>query len=439
MKGIRAGLLLLGLVGGGPEASAQAERPAVIVTDPRARAFRIAVQEFASSQGDVDPGRFRGELIGALEFSSVFSSLDPAAFLGPPATRELGDALPACADWSPIGADVLLEGILTHEGDSFVAEFRATDVVRCRAVLRKRYRGSGSEARDIARRIADDIVGAFTGTPGVASTEITFISDRSGNPEVYVMDADGSNARAATRDRALKGFPDWAPDGSSILYMSYQYQRAPHLFRIVRSGGLPAGRVLRNLEAGQSVYRGVYSPDGESIAAVVTVDGVADIFRVDADGRNLRRLTRSPAIDVSPTWSPDGRQIAFVSDRTGSPQLYVMDAQGERARRLTFDGGYNAAPAWSPDGRWIAYEARLQGQFDIWLIDPQGQVNTPVIDHPRSDENPAWSPDSRKIAFHSTRRGNSDIYVVDLDGNNLRRLTQGRGASKQPNWGPFPR
>jgi len=415
-----------------------AQRPKVVITESRVEAFRIAVQVFASSQSAVDPARFRTDLTGALEFSSIFKSIDPTAFLGPAVTPALNDAPPSCADWGPIGADALLEGVLALEGNELAVEFRAIDVVRCRTVLRKRYRGPPGEADKMARRIADDIVGAFTGTPGVASTEFTFISDRSGRPEVFVMNADGSDARATTRDRALKGFPDWAPDAASILYMSYQFRRSPHLFRIVRSGNRRPGRMLRDLDPSRSVYRGVYSPNGESIAAVITVDGAPDIFRTDADGTNLRRLTRNPAIDVSPTWSPDGSQIAFVSDRTGSPQLYIMDSSGERARRLTFDGGYNSAPAWSPDGRWIAYEARLKGQFDIWLIDPQGQVNAPLIDHPRSDEGPTWSPDSRKLAFHSARRGKPDLYIVDLDGKNIRRLTEGQGANKQPDWGPFP-
>lgn len=435
-RGLLVSALALGLAVTSLPASAQ--RPTVVITESRAEAFSIAVQEFASSQSAVEPARFRTDLVAALEFSSVFKSLDPAAFLGPAVTPALTDSPPACADWGPIGADALLEGALGLDGSELVVEFRAVDVVRCRAALRKRYRGPPAEADKMARRIADDIVGAFTGTPGVASTEFSFISDRSGQPEVFVMNADGSEARATTRDRALKGFPDWAPDAGSILYMSYQFRRSPHLFRIVRSGTRRPGRMLRELDPSRSVYRGVYSPDGKSIAVVVTVDGAPDIFRADADGKNLQRLTRHPAIDVSPTWSPDGSQIAFVSDRTGSPQLYIMDSRGERARRLSFDGGYNAAPAWSPDGRWIAYEARLKGQFDIWLIDPQGQVNTPLIDHPRSDEGPTWSPDSRKLAFHSTRRGKADIYIVDLDGKNLRRLTEGQGVNKQPDWGPYP-
>jgi TolB protein len=423
-------------------ARAQDERPSVIITDPNARSFRAAVQEFAaepsgSSGGSIDTAAFRAALGDALDFSGVFASLDPAAFLAPRRTSSLGGTL-ACADWAPIGADAVVEGV-TSGGPTIAIDFRVWDVARCQALLHKRYTGGASDSGRIAKRIADDVVEAFTGKRGVASTEIAFVSTRSGSPEIWVMDADGANARQATRNKSINGFPSWSPDGRSILYMSYLYNRSPHLFRLVRGGGAKAGRMLEGLDPKTPVYRGVYDPSGQRLAVVASVDGAPEIFVVDADGRNPRRLTRHKAIDVSPTWSPDGRRIAFVSDRTGAPSIYVMDDDGGNLRRLTFGGGYNTAPAWSPDGRWIAYEVRVGGQFDIWLADPEGQGQAPLVTHPRSDENPTWAPDSRKLAFHSKRSGRAEIHVVDVDGENVRQITRGGGESTAPHWGPYPR
>lgn len=412
------------------------DRPAVIVTDPSARAFRAAVQEFAPGAAGLDVGSFREQIAGALDFSGVFESLAPAAFLAPRRTASLGGTL-ACADWAPIGADAVVEGA-SSGGATMALDFRVWDVARCAPVLHKRYTGGASDAGRIARRIADDVVEAFTGKRGVASTEIAYVSTRSGAAEIWVMDADGGNARQATRNRSINAFPAWSPDGQSILYMSYQFQRAPRLFRLVRGGAAKAGRLLQGLDPEAAVYRGVYDPSGQRMAVVVSVDGAPEIFVVDADGRNPRRLTRSKAIDVSPTWSPDGRRIAFVSDRSGSPNLYVVDAGGGEPRRLTF-GGYHTAPAWSPDGRWIAYENQIGGQFDIWLVDPEGGGNAPLVSHPRSDENPSWAPDGRKLAFHSSRSGRPEIFVVDVDGENARQITRGGGESTAPHWGPYPR
>ncbi len=416
----------------------EVERPPVVVTDAGGKAFRIALQEFSAGARTVDVATLRADVQGALEFSGLFASVDPAAFLGPRQSSALSDSL-GCPEWRQIGADAFLEGVTRAGGSVAEIEFRVWDVARCRALLTKSYRGNASDMPRIGRRIADDVVEAFTGKRGVASTDIAFVSARGGNAEIYVMDATGSNQRAATRNKSINAFPSWSPDGNSIVYMSYLYRRSPHLFRLVRGGGEKPGRLLESLDATRAVYRGVYDPSGSRLAVVISVDGAPEIFTVDIDGKNLRRLTNHEAIDLSPTWSPDGARIAFVSDRTGAPQLYVMNADGSGQKRLSFDGNYNTAPAWSPDGRWIAYETRVGGQFDIWLIDPDGRTNVPVVSNPRSDEAPSWSPDSRKIAFHSQRRGKADVYAVDLDGDNLRRLTEAPGEDTHPCWGPYPR
>ena len=111
-------------------------------------------------------------------------------------------------------------------------------------------------------------------------------------------------------------------------------------------------------------------------------DGNNEIYVMDADGNNLRRLTDHAMSDEHPTWSAGGQKIASVSKRDGNKEIYVMNADGNNLRRLTNNGA--------------------------------------------SDANPAWSPDSRKIAFYSRRDGNNEIYVMDADGNNLRRLTTNR-------------
>jgi len=413
-----------------------AERPAVVVTSGEEQKFAIAVQKFA---GGPDAEVFREGLVAALEFSSLFRTIDRKAFLGPTTTQALDvGAHLDCAEWTTIGADVFVEGLLGVGEGQFSAEFGVWDLAVCERKLRRRYRqASSNDPIILAKRIADDIVEALTGVRGVASTEISFVSKRDGNPEIYVMDADGGRQRAATANRSINNFPAWSPTGDSIIYTSYRSENRPMLFLSTRGRGKP-GRILAEL-GDMPQYRAVFRPDGRELAVVMSPSGSAEIYRVSLDGRVRRRITDNRAIDVSPSWSPDGRQLAFVSDRAGSPQIYVMDADGSNVRRLTYDGDYNTSPAWSPDGRWIAYQSRVGGQFDIWLIDPDGSVNLPLVTHHRNDEAPSWSPDARKIAFSSTRRGSADIYLIDSSGDNLRRLTDSPGDDTSPAWGPYPR
>jgi TolB protein len=434
------GPMLLGLLFGALAAGAE-DRPTVVVTDPSATAYRVALQSFAV-QGPVGPdarsAQVRAALAEALEFSSLFEVIDAKAFLGPVETGSLDERL-VCGDWSQIRADALVQGEIRAAGEGLTVEYRVIDVARgCRSLRRHRYRGKGRDAVTVARRVADDIVAAFTGKPGVASTEIVFVSNRSGSPELYLMDATGGNVRAITTAGSINQFPSWHPDGDEIVHTSYRDDGRPHIFVLARVGR--SGRILRALDPRQSHYRAVFAPDGQRLAVVATEGGASEIFTALRTGRSFTRLTDNRSIDIAPSWSPDGEQLAFVSDRSGSPQVYVMRANGTNVRRLTFNGSYNSSPTWSPDGRWIAYEAQSAGgQFDIWLMDPDGTTNLPLVTHPRSDEGPSWSPDGRMLVFSSARRGSYDLYRVDVSGQNLQRITVGAGDDKSPSWGPYPR
>ncbi len=413
--------------------------PTLEITPGSVKAFHAAVlrfRELGATVGERRISTLRHEIEQGLAFSSLVVPLAHEAYLGSeestPLDLELGFD---CDTWKQSGAEALIQGALQRDGTRLRVDLRVWDVARCKELKTGTVRGDRDRLDELGRLIADETVEALTGARGVSSTEIAFVSDRDGSRQVYVMTADGRNQRSATRGRSIKFFPDWVPDGQAILYVSYDGLQ-PGLFLTSRSDAVRPGPILRKLLPGLPKYRGRFAPSGEELAMVASVDGSTEIFRVQRDGKQVRRLTNHPAIDIAPSWSPDGSQIVFVSDRSGSPQLYLMDRDGTNLRRLSFTGAYNTAPAWSPDGRWIAYETRVRGQFDIWLIDPSGQINFPIVEHPESDEAPSWSPDARKIAFSSRRRGRFEIYVTDWNGENLQRLTQQAGQNVHPAWGP---
>ncbi len=169
---------------------------------------------------------------------------------------------------------------------------------------------------------------------------------------IFVINADGSGERQLTlprRDRRASGglFPAWSPLGNEIAFSN------GHGINLMR----PDGTGARPL--GVQGECPVWSPDGSQIMfcsnAVVRGEQVDnwDVFVMDADGSNVRRLTRDPAQDYPGAWSPDGKQIVFSSQRNGNFDLYLVNADATNLRRITDDPGGEAANAWLPGGKLV--------------------------------------------------------------------------------------
>ena len=175
-------------------------------------------------------------------------------------------------------------------------------------------------------------------------------------------------------------------------------------------------------------------------------DGDFEIYVMDADGGNPRRLTNNPAKDYAPSWSPDGTHIAFESyrdnDKGHNIEIYVMDADGSNLQRLTNNLTEDKDPAWSPDGERIVFRARRDGHvenkfgitYEIYVMDADGGNQQKLTNNRGWDWDPVWSPDSERIAFTSDRDGNSEIYVMDADGGNLQNLTNQPHIDSGPAW-----
>jgi Tol biopolymer transport system component len=154
------------------------------------------------------------------------------------------------------------------------------------------------------------------------------------------------------------------------------------------------------------------------------------------DGSDPQPLTEGSWDDIDPTWSPDGQQIAFASNRDGSRQLYIMQADGGEPRRVTQGvsqiGGRND---WSPDGQKLAFYAGPRGDRDIYVVDIHDQSIDKLTD---GGDNlaPSYSPDGQWITFTSYRDGNNEIYIMRLDGSEIIRLTFDSRSDWQPRWGP---
>jgi Tol biopolymer transport system component len=208
------------------------------------------------------------------------------------------------------------------------------------------------------------------------------------------------------------------------------------------------------------IYAGMMIGHGirhEELAYSSYDEGWKDIFVIDLERGFIANLTRHPDYDYNPSWSPDGTQLAFDSSRDDNYDLYRMDASGKNIQRLTYQGGSSAS--WSPDGKKIAFFSDRHGNPEIYILDLECSQQHPqylcddaaqrLTNNPRADYNPAWSPDGKHILFQ-TNRGFAgaaytydftqsrfyDIFVMDADGTNTHRLTRSKNIDFDPAWSP---
>lgn len=211
---------------------------------------------------------------------------------------------------------------------------------------------------------------------------------RIGRPEIFLMDADGSNQRLlASRGTDGASFASFNHDGSRVCFMS---QTAPQEIWIVNIDGSGMTNVTNN-SAGD--IRCDWSPKYDLIAFVSNRDGNQEIYSMQSDGSNVVRLTSDPGIDSAPDWSPDGDRIVFESDRDGNSEIYVMNADGSNLVRLTFSAEADNKPSWSPKGDKIAFHRRIaeHGQIITMNADGTDQTQITFTPDPGFSGFPTWA------------------------------------------------
>jgi TolB protein len=162
-----------------------------------------------------------------------------------------------------------------------------------------------------------------------------------------------------------------------------------------------------------------------------------ELYIMDYDGWNPRRVTVNGSLNILPTWSPDGRSIAYVSYRQGAPDVFLASIYEGKSANLTNGKGAQAlAAAFSPDGKHIAYASNRSGNMDIWVANADGSGARKVTTSSAADTAPCWSPTAQEIAFTSNRGGTPQIYVMDSEGLNVRRLTNVGNYNDGCSWNP---
>jgi TolB protein len=158
------------------------------------------------------------------------------------------------------------------------------------------------------------------------------------------MDRNGKSMKRLTFDRSIDASPQWSPSGHDIVFTSDR-TGSPQVY-IMDADGVSTPRRI-SFVGSNYCDSAAWSPKGDKIAFVARLNGVFDIHVCEVDGSNPKRLTQGLSNNEDPFWSPNGQMLTFSSDRTGNSQIWVMGSDGSNPRQLT-RRGFNTSPAWSP-------------------------------------------------------------------------------------------
>jgi Tol biopolymer transport system component len=228
---------------------------------------------------------------------------------------------------------------------------------------------------------------------------------------------------------AYDGAPSWSPDGQRIVFSTERDGQSDIMVMEADGTGRRSLTTTPSEEGAPS-----FSPDGRRIVFDTNRDGNSEIYTMDAEGHSPVRVTTHAATDRSAAWSHDGQRIAFLSDRDRRPNfdVYVMNADGSGVQRVTMDGTF-WSPQFSPDGKFLA----VQGDRDIRLINLADRTVKRLTFDPQNGMSPSWSPDGSRIAFTTTRNGRLEVFTMHADGSNQNMLVSMPGASAMdPRWSP---
>jgi len=262
----------------------------------------------------------------------------------------------------------------------------------------------GNSQADIwSTKLGEDALHQLTSAPGhdlcpaysADGKQIAFCSDRTGDYEIWVMDANGKHERQVTQLGSYAVFPDFSPDGNRLAF-----------------------------------------------SASADPDSNTDLWLTPTDGGEPVQLTNTPGtLEENPAWSPDGSTILFVriaGDFSGG-QLWTIDVASGHETQLTFDATFkDQTPDWSPDGARIAYEA----DDDIWMMNANGTAQVNLTNSPSVEFGTAFSPDGSRIAFTGTGgpvpAGERYVQTIRTDGSDRHVLSPTPGMRQAvPGWQPL--
>jgi len=283
--------------------------------------------------------------------------------------------------------------------------------------------------------------------------QIAFASARSGIPQIYLINTDGTGLQIITTMETGACQPSWSPDGSQLVFISpcrehlefydKEYYSDASLYMInVDSTGL---KQLTTIPG--SDYDPAWAPDGKRIVFTSERDGRKEIYILTIETGAATRLTNTTGDieNIQPSWSPFSNQIAYTKKRFGAYQIWVMSDTGQNNVQIARSGQqlWDYFPVWGPDGETLLFNQRDLGPTRPWLMtiryeDRESKAPTQLADFPKPIENVEFSPDGLWLLYESLDNDfNRDIYFMTIAGGERTRLTSDPADEFDPVWRPI--
>ena len=286
-------------------------------------------------------------------------------------------------------------------------------------------------------------------TPLGGGGQIAFASSRSGIPQIYLINVDGTGLTLITNMENGACQPFWSPDGLQLVFISPCRARGDFYDNAYKDSSLylinADGTGFRALTTVPGAdFDPAWSPDGDRIAFASIRDGRREIYVVALETGAVTRLTNSTDVEnTQPSWSPLGNQIVYTVKRVSAYQIWSMSDTGQGNVQVVRSGQqlWDFAPVWMPDGETILFNQRNLGPSLPWLMsirfEDRDTQDPTKLDLPKPIENVQFSPDGLWIVFEGQdETTNRDIYFMTITGGDRTRLTNDPKTDFDPVWRP---
>jgi len=263
---------------------------------------------------------------------------------------------------------------------------------------------------------------------------ILFASDRDGNPEVYNMD-DAGHVGRMTNNPSADSQAAWAPSMQRVVFTSNR-DGQNEIYLMNADGTNPVNLTNNPADDQQPAW----SVDGEWIAFSSNRNGNYEIYIQRVNGTEIINLTNNPGNDTQPNWvrsttfDPLDESIVFTSDRDGNQEVYRMKTDGTEPTNLTNNPAIDQLAKGSPDGALVVFTTSRDGNQEIYTMRIDGAGPTNQTNSPSNDFGACWSPNQAWVAFTSDRNGNREIYIAKPNNVELYNLTNYPNQDQVTDW-----